>query len=279
MSRKNRNSQNDSLTPREKHNEDVINELLGEVENEPDIEIESDVANLGEDEETDVKIAPDNTPAKHQRAFFITAIFVIIMAVIGLISSIRFIVDGIGRLADNTALKNEFARFILPVVANDIAPFDNESEITNSSKISCAVWNILVNKDTSQYQVAQSGGIIIPEYDVSVNCKELFGSGATLEHQTVGMGDTRFVYDEENHRYTCPKDLRFLNYAPKITAMTEDNGTYLLTVDYMPPSVTMAAEDLGLSVEADKTLQYTINRWDKKNTLMAVRFIADSEEE
>lgn len=276
MSRKNRNT--DGMTPREKHNEDVINELLGEVENEPDFEIEADVANLGGDEEIDVKIAPENEHPKRQKAFFITAIFVIIMAVIGIISSIRFIAEGIGRLADNTALKNEFARFILPVVANDIAPFENESEITNSSKISCAVWNILVNKDTSQYQVAQSGGIIIPEYDVSVNCKEIFGSGATLTHQTVGMGDTRFVYDEANHRYTCPKDLRFLNYAPKITAMTENNGTYVLTVDYMPPSVTMAAEELGLSVEADKTLQYTINRWDKKNTLMTVRFIADSEE-
>ncbi len=279
MSRKKRKNQDSHDSLREKHNEDVINELLGEVENEPDIEIESDVANLGEYEEIDVKIASDNTPTKRQKAFFIIAIFVIIMAVIGLISSVRFIADGIGRLADNTALKNEFARFILPVVANDIAPFENESEITNSSKISCAVWNILVNKDTSEFKSAQSGGIIIPEYNVSVSCKEIFGSGSTLTHQTVGMGDTRFVYDEENHIYTCPKDLRFLNYAPKITAMTENNGTYELTVDYMPPSVTMAAEDLGLSVEADKTLTYIINRWDKKNTLMAVRFIADSEEE
>lgn len=279
MSRKNRNNREEPRTLREKHSEDVINELLGEVEDEPGIDIESNVANLGGEGEIDVRISPENEHPKRQKAFFITAIFVIIMAVIGIISSIRFIVGGIGRLADNTALKNEFARFILPVVANDIAPFENESEITNSSKISCAVWNILVNKDTSAYKSAQSGGLIIPEYDVSVSCKELFGSGASLAHQSVGMGDNRFTYDEANHIYTCPKDLRFLNYAPKITAMTENNGTYVLTVDYMPPSVTMVVEDLGLSIEADKTLQYTINRWDKKNTLMAVRFIADSDEE
>ena len=68
--------------------------------------------------------------------------------------------------------------------------------------------------------------------------------------------------------------MRLLNYAPKITAMSESNGTYVLTVDYIPPSVTMAVEGLGVTVEADKTLEYTINRWDKKNTLMSVRFIS-----
>lgn len=276
MSKKNKT--HDSV--RQKHNEDVINELLGEIEDEPDIEIEEDVANLGEDPDSDVKTADigSERAEKKRKVFFAVAIFVIVFALIGIFASVRFIAKGISDLADNTALKNEFARFLLPVVANDIAPFENESEITNSSKISCAIWNIMVNKDTSAYKESPAGGFLVPEYDVTVSCKEIFGSGASLTHQTVGSGDSRFTYDEENHVYNCTKDLRYLNYAPRITGMTEKNGTYVLNVEYMPPSITMVANDLGLTVEADKTLEYTINRWDKKNTLMSVRLISGKED-
>lgn len=274
MSRKNK--QNASV--REKYNEDMINELLGEVEDAPDIGIEEDITDLGE-EPNDVKTAesPEEKHEKKRKVFFIVAVFVIVMAIIGIFSSVRFIVNGVRDLMDNKALRNEFTRFLLPVVANDIAPFENESEIPNSSKVRCAIWNILVTKDTSDYKISPLGGILIPEYDVSVSCKDIFGTGASVTHQTVGSGDSRFVYDEENHVYSCPKDLRFLNYAPKITAMSENNGTYVLTVDYMPPSVTMVTDDLGITIKADKTLEYTVNRWDKKNTLMSVKLISGGE--
>lgn len=275
MSKKNKQN----AAAREKHNEDVINELFGEVEDESEIEIEEDVANLGESPDSDIKTADlaGYRSERKRKAFFIVAVFVIIMAFIGLFSSIRFVANGISDLADNTALKNEFSRFLLPVVANDIAPFENESEITNSSKVSCAIWNILVNKDTSAFKESPAGGFFVPEYNVTVSCKEIFGSGASLTHQTVGSGDSRFTYDEENHVYNCTKDLRYLNYAPRITEMTENNGTYVLKVEYMPPSITMVADDLGITVEPDKTLEYTINRWEKKNTLMSVRFISGEE--
>lgn len=262
----------------EKHNDDVINELLGEVEGESVMELENDVANLGEDSEEDVKIAksPDEKNKRKSRMFFATAIVILALACVGLYSMVRLIAGGISEIVNNTALKKEFARFILPVVANDIAPFENENEITNSSKVNCSIWNILVNKDTSAYKSSPAGGIYIPEYDVSVSCKDLFGSESTLTHQSVGYGESRFSYDENNHVYSCPKDMRLLNYAPKISELTGGSGTYVLKVDYLPPSITMAAEDLGLTVDADKTLEYTVVRKDKKNTLVSVRMIGDN---
>lgn len=263
MSKKKKN-----VTPREKHNEDVINELFGSSEVEPDIE--GDIAELGQEPEDDVKIAPN--PRKH-KFFFGFAVFVVIMAVIGCISSVRFIADGVRDIMDNTALKSEFEKFLLPVVANDIAPFENESEISNSAKVSVAIWNVLLNKDTGAYKTTETGDFNIPEYDIGVSCAEIFGSGTTLKHQSVGAGDTRFVYDETNHYYICSGSMRYLNYAPRITEMTENNGTYVLTVEYLPPSFTMVSENIGIEVTADKTMEYTINRWDKKNTLMSVRFI------
>lgn len=275
MSKKRKNKENVSVN--EKHNENMINELLGEVENESDIEIESDVANLGMEDGESAAVDPvEERNEKKRRLFFGIAVFVLVMAMIGLFSSIRFIAKGISDLADNTQLKNEFARFLVPVVANDIAPFENESEISNMSKVSCSIWNILVNKDTSGYKPSPSGGIYIPEYDIAVSCKEIFGADSSLSHQSVGSGDSRFIYDAENHLYSCVKDLRYLNYAPKITAMKREGNNYVLTVDYLPPSITMAAEELGITVDADKTLEYTICREDKRNTLKSVRIIGSN---
>ncbi|MCM1164619.1 MAG: hypothetical protein NC299_10305 [Lachnospiraceae bacterium] len=269
MAKKNKKEKN--VTPREKHNEDVINELFGSPEEEPDIE--GDIAELGSQPDDDVKIAHD--PRKN-RFFFGLAVFVVIMAGVGCVSTARFVSAGIRDIMDNTSLKNEFARFLLPVVANDIAPFENVEEVSNTAKISIAIWNILVNKDTAPYKTDETGNLSIPEYDVGLSCAEIFGSGVTIEHRTVGVGDTRFAYDEAKHVYACSGDMRYLNYSPRIVDMTENNGTYVLTVEYLPPSFTLVTGDLGFEVTADKTMEYTINRWDKKNTLMSVRFI-DSE--
>lgn len=253
--------------PREKHNEDIINELFGEIDEAEDLE--TNVADLGQDSEDDIKIAED---PRRQRFFFGFAVFVVIMAIIGLITCIRLIVMGIHGLVDNTYLKNEFTRFILPAVANDISSFNSEAEISNSAKINCSIWEILLNKDYGTFPKSQTGEYLIPEYDVGVACKEIFGSSSSITHQSVGYGDARFVYDEERHVYSCGRNLRNLSYAPRISEMTEVNGVYTLKVEYLPPSISLVADNLGVETDPDKTMIYTITRQDKKNILTSVAF-------
>lgn len=57
--------------------------------------------------------------------------------------------------------------------------------------------------------------------------------------------------------------------------MKENNGTYVLMVEYLPPSISMVSENLGIEVEPIKTMEYTVNRWNKTNTLMSVRLTGD----
>lgn len=83
----------------------VINQLFGTLES--DTEIESNIAELGA--ETENEVAAETKP---RRFFFIFAVFVIIMAIVGCFSTVRFAVDCTGNLMDNTSLKNEFAQFI-----------------------------------------------------------------------------------------------------------------------------------------------------------------------
>lgn len=253
---------------REKHNDDVINELFGQTEEEPDIE--TDIADLGAAPDEDVKVA--QIPLK-QKFYFGFAVFVVIMAAIGLFTCIRLSVVGIRGIIENTSLKNEFAQFILPAVANDITPYENEADIPNSVKINCSVWRILLGENFEDYKTETANVYVIPEYNVGVACKELFGTDSEIEHQTVGYGEARFTYDPDNHTYTCPRNLRNLTYAPRIAEMTMTDGNYVLKVEYLPPSISMVTEDLKIEAVPDKIMEYTISRRNKQNTLVSVRFL------
>lgn len=264
MARKKRNSSNKKNQPA---GDKVINQLFGSLEEENNIE--SDIADLGG---PDVVAEPEiPEPVRKKRFFFGFAIFVVVMALIGCISTVRFVIQFTGHLVDNTSLKNEFAQFIFPVVVNDIAPFENVDEIPNTSKVTCSIWNILIMKDTAPYETSM-GDLKIPEYDVTASLKELFGSTATMEHQSVGIGEVRFTYDEESHIYIASKNIRYLTYAPQVVEMSESDDTYTLIVGYLPPALATVTGISGMEVVPEKYMEYTINRWDGKNTLMSVRF-------
>ena len=267
MARKKRNAPKNNK--QQQQGEKVLNQLFGSLED--DNNIENDIADLGTSESSTDTITVSEPPKKN-KFFFGFAIFIVVMAIVGCISTVRFIASFTSQLVDNTSLKNEFAQFIFPVVVNDIAPFESVDEIPNSSKITCAIWNIITMKDTAPYESAGTGDLKIPEYDVMASCKEIFGTSVTLEHQSVGIGEVRFTYDGENHTYTASKNIRQLTYAPQIVEMEESNGTYVLTVGYLPPSLATVTGIGGMEVVPDKYMEYTINRWDGKNTLMSIRF-------
>lgn len=253
--------------PAEPQGEKVIDQLFGRLDQEPDIE--SNIAELGGNDESEAQT--DEKP-KRSRFFFGFAIVVVIMAVIGCFSTVRFIANLTGSLLDNTSLKNEFAQFIFPVVVNDIAPFENADEIPDSSKISCAIWNILLNSDTSEFEISSNMGLTIPEYNVSASCRELFGSSVSLVHQTVGSAEMRFTYDEGTHTYSASKNIRYLTYSPKVMSMSKSGDVYTVLVGYLPPTVAAVAGVSGLNAQPEKYMEYTISRFDNKDTLLSVRF-------
>ena len=177
----------------------MIDQLFGRLDQEPDIE--SDIAEMGN---SDVEAESPEKPRK-SRFFFGFAVFVIIMAVIGCISTVRFVAGVTGSLLDNTSLKNEFAEFIFPVVVNDIAPFESAD-------------------------------------------------------------------DENSHTYTANKNIRYLTYSPKLISISKSSDVYTVVVGYLPPTVAAVAGVSGLSAQPEKYMEYTISRFDGKDTLLSVRF-------
>lgn len=253
----------------EQHNDEVLSELFGNIE-DVDSDLENDITELGDMPDDDIKTAD---PPKKHRFFFGFAIFTVIMAIIGVISCVIVISGAIRSIVDNTSLKKEFERFLLPVVANDVPAFNEADDLSDSAKIRCSIWNILINKDLSEYSnTTVNGQYRIPEYDVDKSCKELFGSGVTINHRSINYGDLQFSYSADNHVYNCNRDFRYLNYAPKISDLTEQGGVYTLTVEYISPSLSMLAEELDFESTSDKAMIYTVTRVDGKITVQSVDF-------
>ncbi|MCH5196153.1 MAG: hypothetical protein J1F28_05535 [Oscillospiraceae bacterium] len=283
---------NNKRKPNNTNRENVLNELLNELDEETKYNFEN--GGYGENTDTFVnnisdvlsKIENDSVeksdvnsvktkPKKKNGFYFAFAVVVIVMAVVGIVATVIFTVNSIRDLASSNSLMEEYTRFLLPVVANDTAPFDSENELSNTAKINCSIWNIMLNHDTSSYKLSDTGEMLIPEYDVEYSCKEIFGTSSGLIHRTVGSTDMRFSYDSENHVYSCVKDLRYLSYVPVITEMSQSDGIYTLTVDYYSPSVRFLSENMGIEASSEKTMKYIISRYDGKNTLVAVQFTSD----
>ncbi len=249
-------------------------------ENSEDNTPEEKTVSAEENAKAELQKVPDRNAeklksVKKQRFYFAFAIVVFLFAAIGVVSSVVFAVNSIKSSISTDPLKDEFTKFLLPVTANDIAPFENLDELSNYSKINCSIWNILLNHDTSSYNLSETGEFIISEYDVEFSCKELFGSSEGISHRTVGATDMSFVYDSDKHVYTCRKDLRYLNYVPVITDMSESGGVYTLTVEYYLPALLFLSNNMGLETEAEKTMKYIVDHNEGKNTLIAVQFTSE----
>lgn len=249
-------------------NHKIIGQLMGTLEEALDENIEEiDAAEFTEPEAP----AKEKRHRAKQRLFFSLGVFVIVMAIIGCISTVSFVANLAHSIADNSSLKNEFAAFLYPVVASDAPTFDSVENIPNKTKINCAIWNIILNGENSTYE-KQNGYMTVPEIDVEQNVKFLFGTSITVEHQTVGDIELLFEYDSERKSYTVPESPRYIAYSPYITEISNVGESYTLTVGYLPPMVASVAGVENIEVNPEKYMQYKVTRVGNKCTLTSIMY-------
>ena len=117
-------------------------------------------------EEIEVPDAPDSNPeGLRRKLYFLFGIIVSLLAIVGLYSTVVFTVDVVKDFADNTQQKNEFARFVYPIVICDPAPFNQTVKLRSETLITAALWDIILYDDKSKYE-ADFDMIIVPELDV-----------------------------------------------------------------------------------------------------------------
>lgn len=204
-----------------------------------------------------------------RKLYMIFGIVISLLAVVGLISTVSFAVEKIKAFADNTQQKNEFAKFIYPIVICDPAPFDKTVKLRSDTMITAAIWDIILYEDKSKYE-ADFDMMIVPEVDVEQHATKLFGNNLHFEHQSILGAGVQFYYDESIKSYRVPSNPKYFTYSPYIENVSRVGERYTLTVGYVSPTpawLTLTSDD---APEPEKYVEYVVSKRGNEMTLVAI---------
>ena len=189
---------------------------------------------------------------------------VLFFAIIGLVASIVFMVRGIGNIASGSREKEEMAWFISPVVMQDPPPFESPDKATNTTIITAGVWRFIMTQDTSKYPIDEFNFITVPQSDIEVQIKQLFGN-VQYTHETVGDTELMITYNSEAKSYIFPATPHVLPYTPKVEKVKKVDDSYVLTVGYIPPGLAWQGDVTGKKYEPEpeKIMEYTLKENEK----------------
>lgn len=245
----------------------ILNSLKGNVDEvEKELEGESET-------ETASAFDPAAPLIKNSKTFFVIGLIIIILAVVGLVNTVKFTANTISDIANQTALKNEFAEFIYPLVLIDAPAFDEIENIPSSVVINAAIWRIIINGNTEKYE-NDGTYMTVSEIDVESSAAALFGSVVKTEHQTVTSGIDAFEYDEALKSYLVPINLDKNTYWPQISLISSVGDTFTLTVDYMTPIMGVGND----SSDMIKQMVYTVSRNASAKSVKAIRYVTANEQ-
>jgi len=245
------------------HNEELIAELevLDGVASD-EVLAEGDALPTESKNNSQVDLAPT-----YKRGFVSIAVIMICFTVIGVITSVGFIQNIVNDIREQRTLKEEFARFVYPVVINDPPAYDSVDNLQDSTIIASAIWNIILIGDKSNYDT-EIGVIYVPAVDVESAANSIFGTG-TLNHESVNLG-IQFIYNSQSNTYEIPDNPILFSNSPKITEITNIGELYTVTVEYIAPSPYQVA-GIEHETEPTKTMIYTISRTREKMTINSIQ--------
>ena len=223
---------------------------------------------------TEAPVVPDmpesNPEGFRRKMYFLFGIVITILAIVGLYSTILFAVDKVKDFADNTQQKNEFAKFVYPVVICDPAPFNQAVKLRSDTMLTAAIWDIILYEDKSKYE-PDFDMIIVPEVDVEQHCTKLFGTGLVFEHQSILGAEVQFYYDETIKSYRIPANPKYLTYSPYVEEITKVGERYTLLVGYVSPAPAWLTLNEDDEPVPDKYMEYVVSKRGEEMTLITIQ--------
>ncbi len=205
-----------------------------------------------------------------RKLYMVFGVIVTLLAIVGLVSTIGFAVDKVKAFADNTQQKNEFAKYIYPVVICDPAPFNQAVKLRSDTMITAALWDIILYEDKSKYET-EFDMIVVPVVDVEQHCAKLFGTGLSVEHQSVLGADIQFYYDETIKSYRVPSNPKYFTYSPYVEEITRVGERYTLLVGYVSPTPAWLTLNENDEPVSDKYMEYIVSKRGDELTLVAIQ--------
>ena len=223
---------------------------------------------------TEAPVEPEmpvsNPEGFRRKLYMLFGMIVTVLAIVGLVATINFAVDKVKAFADNTQQKNEFAKFVYPIVICDPAPFNQTIKLRSDTMITAALWDIILYEDKSKYET-EFDMIVVPEVDVEQHCTNLFGTGLSVEHQSVLGADIQFYYDETIKSYRVPANPKFFTYSPYVEEITRVGERYTLLVGYVSPTPAWLTLDENEEPVSDKYMEYVVSKRGDEMTLVAIQ--------
>ncbi len=248
--------------PENKKNGDIIDML--------DSAFDEDISEISEITELEEASSAAEKKRSTNKFHFVMGLIFIVMSIIGIISTVGYTSDKIRSIVDNTEQKDEFARFIYPVVICDPPTFDQNTRLKNETIISAAVWDIIMYEDKSKY-TAEFDYIIVPEVDIEQHAAKLFGSGLTISHTTIPSSEVAFYYDEEISSYRIPANPLYFTYSPYIDEITKIGESYTLSVGYVSPSPAWQTLVTDEAPQPEKYVDYVVQKRGTSYTIVAIK--------
>lgn len=217
---------------------------------------------------------------KKNRFAFPIGVIAMILAVIGAVTVIKFGINSVKNLADNTAKKAEYEAFLTPVVMFDPDPFDDLTQAEIPQLVNSAVWALLKSEKGTEGYAYSDGGIVVPQADIEKYFIQLFGREIDISsmHQSIDMSDYDITYDSALKSYILPITGIDSAYAPKVYDIDKQGSSVILTVGYIGAKAWAQNENGELTApEPDKIMKITLRESSGEMYISSIQN-ADSQE-
>ncbi len=191
-----------------------------------------------------------------------------ILAVIGLITVVKFAIGTIDNISNKTAEKAKYEEMLLPVVMFDPDPFDDLTQADVSQLLNSAVWALLMSEDGADkypYSEGDTFGIVVPQADIEQYFVSLFGTEINIAslHSSIDMSEYEITYDAALKSYILPITGVESAYTPKIYDIQKQGSSLVLSVGYIGNKAWVQIDGDEITVpEPDKYMNITLRERD-----------------
>lgn len=198
------------------------------------------------------------------RLAFPIGIIILILAVVGAVSTVRFAADSLKKITDDSADKLKYEQMLEPVVMFDPDPFDDLSQADVSQLLNSAVWALLMSDGGTEkypYSEGEVFGIVVPQEDIEKYFVSLFGTEIDIAsmHPSIDMSAYDITYDAALKSYILPITGVESAYTPKVYEIDEKGSSVILSVGYIGNKAWAQVADEGYEApEPDKYMKITL---------------------
>lgn len=192
--------------------------------------------------------------------------------VVGIVSSVCFVVDTTKNMIDSTELKEELAYAVFPLVIVDAPEFESPQMLESSVIVSSSIWRLILDADMNSYVKNDVGGITVPDADIELYIRQLYGSEVPIVHQTVPDASVQMSYSAEDKSYLIESTPTLLPYTPRVDEVKRDGDIYTVRVSYILPDVTWSLTSHRNEV-VEKVMQFTVKKVDHHYQMLSSKLL------